>query len=53
MSQDKGNRSVSDGADKPNKMGSKMLSIRASNKVIGDLGENIFSEVVGVEARVQ
>lgn len=30
-----------------------MLFIITSNKVIGDLGENVFSEVVGVEARVQ
>lgn len=30
-----------------------MLSIRASNQGIGHLGENIFSEVVGVKARVQ
>lgn len=53
MSQNKGNQSESDRTDKSNKVRSKMLFIITSNKVIGDLGENVFSEVVGVEARVQ
>lgn len=44
---------MSGGTDKPNKMRSKIQSIRASNQSIGDLGENIFSEVVEVKARVQ
>lgn len=53
MSQNKGNQSVSDGADKSNKMKSKMFSTRVSNKAVSDLGENISSEMVGVEAGVK
>lgn len=53
MSQDEGNQSVSDRTEKSDKVRSKTLFITTSNKVIGDLGENMFSEVGGVEGRVQ
>lgn len=53
VSQNEGNQSVSDGADPSNQMRSNMPSIRISNKVIGDPGENIFSEVVGGGSREQ
>lgn len=53
VSQDKGHRSASAGTDKPNTMRSNVLSVKACSQCIGDLGENIFSEVVGLKARVQ
>lgn len=44
---------MSDRTDTSNKVRSEMLFVITSNKVIGDLGANVLSEVVGVAARVQ
>ena len=42
MSQNRDNQSVSDGAEKSNKMEFKMLSIRVSNRLLV-ISEKIFS----------